>query len=391
MTSSRPAAWVVALSMFAAAPAAANCPRTDLPAATLLFPYFEVDLAGSRTTLISIGATPTLPTGMPSVLARVTLWTNWALPTLSFDIFLRQGAVQTINLADVLTTGRVPITEPPAGRYQGCNSALGGFVGPPAPLRAKHTGAAVGELCYSRRGEDDLATGYVTVDVVNRCAATTVNPSVREYFQGSSPVASMANVLWGDFTLVDPAHERGVAHNAVHIVADPFGLTAGRQTFYGRYVGTSAADRRAPLSRAWVARYAIGDPFDSTELIVWRDTRARIAAPARCGNRPPWAPLPQQLVRGRNEAGNTSAPQLLPQQVFPYATQIVEVTSWDGAVEAGYPNRIVPTAPFGTLQLDFGFDEGIAYQGWVGSRTRANRVGVGLAATPTVDGCPNPL
>src|SRR5690606_34307950 len=56
-----------------------------VPAATLLLPYFAVDLANpngaqTRFSVINTAAAPTL--------AKVTLWSNLGIPTFSFDVYL---------------------------------------------------------------------------------------------------------------------------------------------------------------------------------------------------------------------------------------------------------------------------------------------------------------
>ncbi|MDX1632282.1 MAG: hypothetical protein R3234_10495, partial [Thermoanaerobaculia bacterium] len=75
-------------------------------AASLLIPYFEVDLANPQatTTLFAIGEGVSTPT-----LARVVLWTDWGIPTLAFDVYLDPLDVQTVNLRDVFD-GTIPST-----------------------------------------------------------------------------------------------------------------------------------------------------------------------------------------------------------------------------------------------------------------------------------------
>jgi hypothetical protein len=99
----------------AAAPTSAgilegNCRVANQPAATLLIPYFEVDLgdANGQTTLISVNNASS-----KSTLARVVLWTDWGVPTLAFDVFLTGYDVQTLNLRD-LFQGNLPNTGPDA-------------------------------------------------------------------------------------------------------------------------------------------------------------------------------------------------------------------------------------------------------------------------------------
>lgn len=86
------------------------------PAATLLFPYFEVDPGASEgvTTLLAITNTWTRP-----VLANVVLWSNWALPVASFEVYLGGSDVQTLNLRDVLA-GTVPVSGPGSSLFPGC-------------------------------------------------------------------------------------------------------------------------------------------------------------------------------------------------------------------------------------------------------------------------------
>ncbi|HET9767160.1 MAG TPA: hypothetical protein VFS60_09945, partial [Thermoanaerobaculia bacterium] len=58
---------------------ARHCAIDDVPAATLLVPYFEVDLASptGKQTLLFI--TDTAPA---ATLAHVTIWTDWGIPAL---------------------------------------------------------------------------------------------------------------------------------------------------------------------------------------------------------------------------------------------------------------------------------------------------------------------
>lgn len=92
---------VVALTLFsllitvsASAGVADNDATCDIkvgPAATLLLPYFEVDLqnGGEQTTLFTITNVSRF-----SQIAHVTLWTDWGFPVLTFNIFLAGYDVQ---------------------------------------------------------------------------------------------------------------------------------------------------------------------------------------------------------------------------------------------------------------------------------------------------------
>src|ERR1044072_8912683 len=79
-------------------PASAEiCTIDDVPAATLLLPYFEVSLdqpAGwGKHTLFSINNASNV-----AAVAHVTLWTDQSIPTLDFDVYLTGYDVQTTAL-----------------------------------------------------------------------------------------------------------------------------------------------------------------------------------------------------------------------------------------------------------------------------------------------------
>src|SRR6185436_10792383 len=74
-----------------------SCDISVVPAATLLLPIFDVNLAAaagaSDTTLFTITNVSALPQ-----IAHVTVWTDWSFPVLDFNIFLTGYDVQAINL-----------------------------------------------------------------------------------------------------------------------------------------------------------------------------------------------------------------------------------------------------------------------------------------------------
>src|SRR3954453_16150880 len=83
-----------------AVPASAILCNIDVsPAATLLLPYFEVDLSNPNglTTLVSVNNS-----SAQAVLAHVTIWSDLSVPVLAFNIYLTGYDVQTINLRDIV-------------------------------------------------------------------------------------------------------------------------------------------------------------------------------------------------------------------------------------------------------------------------------------------------
>src|SRR5579864_1831059 len=164
-----------------------NCRLGNQPAATLLIPYFEVDLANpaGRTTLLSVNNAAPRPT-----LARMVLWTDWGVPTLAFDIYLTGYDVQTLNLRDVFN-GSLPLTGPglspngplsePGTGFPGCSGSSTQVRAvnnrQQLSLRAAHTGQPLPNsqsLCASSaRPGSSIVVGYITVDAVNRCTGTS--------------------------------------------------------------------------------------------------------------------------------------------------------------------------------------------------------------------------
>ncbi len=366
-----------------------NCRVGNQPAATLLIPYFEVDLnhPGGATTLMSVNNGSSKP-----AIARVVLWTDWGVPTLAFDVYLMGYDVQTLNLRD-LFQGNLPTTVPDAS-VAGCGST--GGEGPAATstpldfsyLRAAHTGEPVAKSttskCAGSPGTDpNLVTGYVTVDVVNRCSpravGTTANtPADPHYFAANGMgLASDANVLWGDYFYVNSDQNRASSQTAVAVVADPDFFNPGDYTFYGRYVSFDSRDDRIPLSSLYYTRYLEGGPFSGgTDVVVWRDTRRADADVRDCGTRPDWAPLGEEQLVVFDEAEN---PREIPQShAFPLATQKVHVGS----------QNLPVTQPFGFLAIDLWHSDGTHAQGWVTTlMTAEGRYGAGADAVRMDDMC----
>ncbi|MBP7755186.1 MAG: PKD domain-containing protein [Thermoanaerobaculia bacterium] len=359
-------------------PPATTCEVEASPAATLLVPYFEVDLEGgtdSETTLVAVSNESAAP-----VLTSWTLWTDWGIPTLTFNVYLSGYGTQTVNLRDVLG-GVLPVTGPlssnrhdpevPEVAFPGCgglDSDLPLPVVDMAELRALHQGLASPKsgLCAgSGTAGEGMAVGYVTVDVVNACSLEK-NPSSPGYFvAGGRGVASNANVLLGDYFQVNPYQNSAQGDVAVHVRADAEAFGSG-YTFYGRFVAGSGADNRQPLGATYGSRYMSGGAFDGgTTLLVWRDPKAP-SAPVACGKLPSWAPLRHDWAAVFDEAGHVT---LVQEDMgrFPWATQRIPVGG-----EGGLPIY----RPFGRFMVDLSHDGelfGEAAQGWVGVTASAER------------------
>ena len=270
------------------------------PAATLLLPYFEVDVNGNsgQTTLFTI----TNVTRYPQI-AHVTLWTDAAYPVLTFNLFLTGYDVQSINLADVLLRN---VVAPPGGTSGSTTPGPLSSANSPnlrvslecgedqglvseslmANVRSALTKGDTGESssCKGIGNVHSNAIGYATVDVVASC--TTRMPNDPLYYAND---ILFDNVLIGDYQQLGshPAGEPSAASDAtantmVHIRAVPEGGTAGSYvptqlpfTFYDRYTPATSRtrDRRQPLPSTFAAHYVEGGPASfRTNLNIWRES-----------------------------------------------------------------------------------------------------------------------
>jgi hypothetical protein len=272
-----------------------SCDVIVTPAATLLLPYFEVDLTPARTetTLFSVINVAQLPQ-----IARVTLWTDWSFPLLSFNVFLTGYDAQSIDLYDILVAGRLSgpdgtssdvcpgerspdNDENPLLEIADCNSIPVQL--PPVfsqeIVRVLTTGRSPG-WCSNQRigGEHAHAAGYVTIDVVASCSPSL--PTDPGYFTSE---ILFDNVLTGDYEQVNRAENLARGGPMVHIRAIPEGGPTGAHptnfttTFYSNYQNGGTADRRQPLPAIFAARWI--DEADSpleTNFTIWREgiTRA---------------------------------------------------------------------------------------------------------------------
>src|SRR5258707_290183 len=96
---------VAGLTMMPRSGEAVLCTVDAVPAATLLLPYFEVNLddPNGLTTLFSINNASST-----EEIAHVVIWSDLSVPVLDFDVDLTGYAVQTINLRDILIDGLLP-------------------------------------------------------------------------------------------------------------------------------------------------------------------------------------------------------------------------------------------------------------------------------------------
>lgn len=299
-----------------------SCDIATAPAATLLLPYFEVQIdepsERAASTLFTVVNTSREPQ-----IAHVTVWTDWAWPVLTFNLFLTGYDVRSINLYDVLVNGRVAPPDgtansvPPGPRSASniagnpnffvtargdCGAAFQGD-GTIAPLlvdevrRALTTGL-ITSCGTSRIGATHRnAIGYITIDVAATCSSRAGNDPL---YYGTELLFD--NTLIGDYQQIAPGTAGNFAHGGpmVHIRAIPEGGPAGARpvtnlphTFYDRLTnqlapGYRKADRRQPLPSTFAARFIEGEGSGfTTDVKIWREaiTAVNAACAASTNNR----------------------------------------------------------------------------------------------------------
>jgi hypothetical protein len=284
-----------------------SCDIALLPAATLLVPFFRVDLEPARSTTTLLSVTNVSP---EERVARVTLWTDYAFPVLTFNVFLTGYDVQSIDLYDVIARGLIASPNGTGtevsrrGRSSRSNPGLTrsacerlpGALGAEwvAWMRSAFLDGEVPELglreaCNGVGGLHTEAAGYATIDVVRNCAAS--GPTEPSYW---SRDLAFDNVLIGDYQVVSHAQDAADGAPMVHLRAIPEGGTSAERraepaaydarfprTFYSRFQSAERPgfDARQPLPSTFAARWS--SETAETFFEIWREGAA--TGTADCG------------------------------------------------------------------------------------------------------------
>jgi hypothetical protein len=304
-------------ALFLATPAVAATIRNDdscdvglFPAATLLLPWFEVEIGGDRNTGESTVFTVT-NTGAAPQAARVTLWTDFAYPVFSFNLYLTGYDVQKINLYDVIKRGQIaPDAEmgsesSPTGELsdddnprlneESCASIPAQLPG--VLITRMQSAFTIGKVpalgdepaCNTAGTPHTNAVGYATIDVVGACTSSL--PTDPNYFTHE---IRFDNVLIGDYIQINTDQNFAQGNPMVHIRAIPEGGTASTRnktnlsrTFYGRlHRGSSKTiDGRQPLPSVFGVRWIEGGHGGfETYYKIWRETT--VSPDAACSTYP---------------------------------------------------------------------------------------------------------
>lgn len=314
--------FLILMGLSARRAAAEICALDPVPAATLLVPYFEVSVpsrcAGGRFDTEIVITNASAATRM----ANVVVWTEWSVPVLSFQLSLIGYDVASFKLSDILCTGSVAngSNEPIMFSPEDIAHARALLTGRPSPDSGQ---------CGSHPEPGGKATGYVTIDAV-----ISEMPGIPT--DGLSYVAALDfdNVLLGDVYYLDSKvpgttrvcgkgggtcirklkrfvrRERGISGiRAVAIEAgEPGDFSAGERTFYGRYIGATAQDRREPLPSLYHVRFDQTVRRKSYELLVWREGNSSFS-PVSCEMEPDWHPMSMTQLVVFDTASNPLAPE----------------------------------------------------------------------------------
>jgi hypothetical protein len=365
-----------------------SCDIGNYPAATLLLPHFRVETARhDADTLFSVVNVSDQPR-----LARVTIWTDWGYPVLSFPIYLTGYDAQSISLYDVIVNGVLAppvgtsISTPP-GKFSASNEAnphldLSNCANIPANIPESVRRAAQSALVsgvYEGCGivgspaathlTAFMAEGYATIDVVGGCSSRL--PLDHNYFERD---LLFDNVLTGEVIILNPATKSAKSSSLVHVRAVREGGFAGivepapfKRTFYDRLTadGVRGVDRRQPLPSTFAARWVQGSTAGiNTDFTIWRE--GIIEAPLTCVNVVKNSAIGIGTIVRFDEHENPvifSQGQITVGPVYPPTLPAASTTS---TASSSYPLLQSPAGDFaGWMYLNLNTDTSQPEQNWV--------------------------
>jgi hypothetical protein len=391
-----------------------SCDISVAPAATLLLPYFEVDMSAAPGVGDTTSFTVTNVSQYPAI-AHVTIWTDWSFPVLDFNIFLTGYDVQSINLYDIIVRGVIAGTSSDSDvgarsldtdvsasgadlDLTNCNrlaTRVGSLL--PALQSALVDGVYPGCNTVGTNQPDGRARGYITIDVANECSTSL--PTDAGYFTSE---ILFDNVLVGDYQQIDPANNFAQGGPMVHIRAIPEGGEPGAlftnfdRTFYSRYQAqTGTADRRQPLPSTFAARWISGGAGSfNTSYKIWREGTTNEAATCAAYRGNGQIAITELVRFDEDENPETFAPDDIISPAPTGEVVLPETSKVDVADDS-----IFPVADDGDvagwmyLNLDNGFagDGGAASQNWViVSMEAEGRFSVDFDAAWLGNGCSAP-
>jgi hypothetical protein len=259
----------------------------------------DCDSSTSQTTFWTITNASSAP-----VVAHVTVWTDWSVPEVDFDIYLTGYDVQSYDMRNLFCSGDVPVTyygkndEGPFSFDPGSSpSACGTTAGdPPRYNTPAITGAFLDHLNWMFTGQPGVdgncggsaeasgyAHGYVTIDANTNCSLNF--PSQAAYWtSGVTQNTEAGNVLMGDYQYLNLDNGTSEGFTMVHIEAFAEIAAGAGPSFYSRYLA-DGSDGREPLPTTWAGRYNSGGAVNATWFQIWR-TGGTATSEGSCSSNP---------------------------------------------------------------------------------------------------------
>jgi hypothetical protein len=397
-----------------------SCDIAVLPAATLLVPFFHVDVEPTRAQNTLLSITNVSPSEQ---IARVTLWTDYAFPVITFNVYLTGYDVQSIDLYDVIARGviapdqgtgmevsnRGPWSRASATLERGGCERLPGVLAPEWTSWMRNA-FQLGEVpdfgtresCGEVGGVHSYASGYATIDVVRNCALTP--PTEPRYWTRD---IAYDNVLIGDYQQVSLTWGSAQGSPMVHIRAIPEGGTSAERrenparpdagfprTFYSRLqsASTPRLDARQPLPSTFAAQWSSTFTDVHTILEIWRE--GATSGQAVCGQHDNNGFMPLLDIVKFDENENAVA-GLPPVVTLPIDIRVsLPAASWTNILDSSIYPFLTNGATSGWLyfNLDRVENDAVASQAWVAvTRATLGRSAVRLDAAALGNGCSPPV
>ena len=343
--------------------------------------------------------------------ARVTLWTDYAYPVFTFNVYLTGYDLQTINLYNVLN-GRITNRRFGTGEWVSVHGegtqknpelddrSCGRIVDKIDPFQVDRMKIAftqgVVPGCFSVGNDHENAIGYATIDVVGNCGSTM--PTDPQYFAED---IRFDNALIGDYQQVNPSQEFAQGSPMVHIRAIG-SMKQGRfttslsNTFYGRFQNPArpTADARQPLPSTFAARWINGGTGSfETSFKIWREGVTTATAACKDYQFNGALALTESVVFDEDDNGEGATrlvceicnPQVGSDTIVLPSTSITSI-----AQSEVFPQDLIETESAGWIYLNLRGAANAArpLQGWVVASMRAEgRYSIDVDAAALGNGC----
>lgn len=207
---------IIALVLLAAAGTgyAVTCAYDNVPAATLLVPYFKVSLNGATGFPIGSGGTDTLVSivnvSVPGVIAHVTVWNKYSKAVIDFNIPLTGKDVVSFSMRDILN-GKL---SPNLPQYDTTKYPVDpcGITNPGLPNVGYAPSVGFGQTQFIRFSHPDAVQAGLGIDVKTSISQYNINGVVDAIGPGFRPAVWNSLDESGDITSFTSVGTRGASN-----------------------------------------------------------------------------------------------------------------------------------------------------------------------------------